>query len=136
MRLEESLEKTRQSITVSINNYLDKLYLQQKSLRSELGSVSSKISTVPENERLNRDIERTRKVVEAIYLLLSEKRETTAISLAITTPKAKVVDYARASLTPISPKRSIVYLACLVIGIAIPFSLIYLKNLTVQQDRK
>jgi capsular exopolysaccharide synthesis family protein len=129
VNLEEELSKMRQAITISIDNYLNKLSLQQKSLERELNSVAGKISTVPENERLNRDIERTRRVVEAIYLLLSEKRETTAISLAITTPKAKIVDYARASSAPILPKKPIVLLACLVIGVLIPFSFIYLKTL-------
>jgi capsular exopolysaccharide synthesis family protein len=129
IRLDSKLEEIRQSIKLSLDNHLSQLRLRQKSLKQELNSISGKISSVPENERLNRDIERTRRVVEAIYLLLSEKKETTAISLAITTPKGKVVDYARASQIPIFPKRNIVLLASFIVGLLIPFSLVYLITL-------
>jgi capsular exopolysaccharide synthesis family protein len=127
--LEELLSAQREAILLTIDSVISRLELEQSSLERELNSVAGKISTVPENERLNRDIERSRRVVEAIYLLLSEKKETTAISLAITTPKAKVVDYARASSSPIFPKTNTIYLSALIIGLIIPFVLIYLKTL-------
>ena len=127
--LKQQLDDLKGVLSLSIQGNIESLQLQKASLLNERGNAFQKVVTVPENERLNRDIERARKVVEAIFLLLSEKRESTAISLAIATPKAKVVDYAIASTVPVYPRRNIIYLAALIIGILIPIGLIYLRQL-------
>ncbi len=129
IELKQQLDDLKGVLSLSIQGNIESLQLQKASLLNERGNAFQKVVTVPENERLNRDIERARKVVEAIFLLLSEKRESTAISLAIATPKAKVVDYAIASTVPVYPRRNIIYLAALIIGILIPIGLIYLRQL-------
>ena len=58
-----------------------------------------------------------------------QKREETAISLAITAPSAKVIDDAYSSRSPIFPKKQIIYLAAFILGLIIPFLIIYVKNL-------
>ncbi|AUC79553.1 tyrosine protein kinase [Nonlabens sp. MB-3u-79] len=128
-RLVDQLNSLKQSIILSLNNIINSMSIQQESLNKELNKVSGKIADVPENERVNRDIERDRVVVEAVYLLLNEKKETTAISLAVTAPKAKIVDYALASATPISPKPQIIYLAMLVLGLLLPGALVYGRSI-------
>jgi tyrosine-protein kinase Etk/Wzc len=128
-RLVDQLNSLKQSIILSLNNIINSMSIQQESLIKELNKVSGKISDVPENERVNRDIERDRVVVEAVYLLLNQKRETTAISLAVTAPKAKIVDFALASATPISPKSKIIYLAMLVLGTLIPVAVVYGRSI-------
>ncbi|NLN25746.1 MAG: polysaccharide biosynthesis tyrosine autokinase [Bacteroidetes bacterium] len=69
-----------------------------------------------------------------MYLL--QKREENAISLAVTTPKAKVVDYAYSSYLPVSPKRSIILLASVIVGLLIPFIIIYVRNLLDNKIRE
>ena len=64
-----------------------------------------------------------------MYSYLLKKKEETAISLAVTVPKAKIVDVAYASEKPISPKKRIIYLAALLLGLMLPFGFIYIKNL-------
>ena len=44
-------------------------------------------------------------------------------------PNAKIIDVAYGSGLPISPKKKIVYLAALLLGVLIPFVFIYLKHL-------
>ncbi|OUS12203.1 tyrosine protein kinase [Nonlabens dokdonensis] len=119
----------KESILLSLDNIITSLNLKKNSLEKELNSVSGKISKIPENERVNRDIERDRLVIEAIYLLLNEKKETTAISLAVTAPKAKIVDFALVKNEPVSPKPKLVYLGCLFLGLIIPFVFIYSKSI-------
>ena len=58
-----------------------------------------------------------------------QKREETAISLAVTAPISKLVDAAFSSPSPVSPQRNVIYLIALALGIMIPFSIIYVLNL-------
>lgn len=122
------IEDLKESILLSLENVIYSLNLKKNSLQGELNLVSGKISNIPEKERVNRDIERDRLVIEAIYLLLNEKKETTAISLAVTAPKAKIVDYALAAKTAISPKPKTIYLGCLMLGLILPLVFIYTKS--------
>ena len=59
---------------------------------------------------------------------LLKKKEETAISLAVTVPNAKIIDYAYSNGIPVSPKKKIIYLATLFLGLLIPFLFIYVKN--------
>jgi tyrosine-protein kinase Etk/Wzc len=124
-RLGYDITSLREAILVSLNNVISSMSIQKESLTKELNRVSGKISDIPENERVNRDIERDRIVVEAVYLLLNQKKETTAISLAVTASKAKIVDYPLAAKGPISPKPRIVYLAMFICGLLVPGAVVY-----------
>jgi tyrosine-protein kinase Etk/Wzc len=124
-RLGYDITSLRAAILVSLNNVIISMGIQKESLTKELNRVSGKISDIPENERVTRDIERDRIVVEAVYLLLNQKKETTAISLAVTASKAKIVDYPLAAKGPISPKPRIVYLAMFICGLLVPGAVVY-----------
>jgi len=128
-RLSNEIVSSKEAILLSLNNVINSIRIQKQSLNKELNKVSGKIANVPENERVNRDIERDRVVVEAVYLLLNQKRETTAISLAVTAPKAKIVDYALAPVEPVSPKPNIIYLAMLIVGLLLPGAVVYGRSI-------
>ena len=61
--------------------------------------------------------------------MLLQKREETAISLAVTADKARIVDYAYTLPNPVSPKKKTIYVGVLLIGFLLPFVLIYIKEL-------
>jgi capsular exopolysaccharide synthesis family protein len=77
-----------------------------------------------------REIERQQTIKETLYVLLLTKREEAAVNLAITSPSIKVVDYAitREDL-PVAPKKKIIAAIALLLGLGIPFAVVYLINM-------
>src|SRR5690606_5909021 len=66
---------------------------------------------------------------ESLYLYLLQKREESKITFASASPKSKIIDSAYGSRFPVSPNRNAIYLASLIMGLLIPFSIIYVKDM-------
>lgn len=125
LEFSDKLVELKQNILYSIRVLQTQLSVSINNVKSLNQENSSTFSSIPAKERILRSIERQQNIKETLYLFLLQKREEAAVAKAVTSPSIKVVDYAITNIIPVSPKRSIIYLAALLIGLLIPFGIVY-----------
>ena len=129
LQYQKEINSLKFNLKRSISNQISSLKTQYNQINREARLVNSKVSAIPFLERGYIDIEREQEIVSGLYSYLLKKKEETAISLAVTVPNAKIIDVAYSDGLPVSPKRKIIFLAALMLGLIIPFVIIYLRNL-------
>ena len=127
--LSEQIMESKQDFQKHLIEYQQTLEEQAKEFNKERAGAESQLYTIPAKEKTLRNIIRQQSIKEELYLFLLEKRETAALSSAVTSPSIKVVDYAYTNPRPISPNRSSKYIIAFFVGLIIPIGLVYLKFL-------
>ena len=123
----EQIKELRQNIRRAIGQARQSLEIQRNALLSQYSKYNNEIAETPQQERMLTQIGRQQEVKSGLYLMLLQKREENSISLAATADKGQLIDepmYAG----QVSPKRSLILLIGLVIGLAIPSCIIFLIN--------
>ena len=129
VKIDQQIESLKTNVLSSLKRLQTNLTIQKRDLKIKESSFNSKIGRIPVQERQFRVIARQQKVKEELYLYLLQKREETAISLSATEPNARVVDIAKALKDPVSPQKNVFYFAALLLGLFIPFVIIYVNDL-------
>ena len=130
LQLNNNIVSTKNAIISSLVSHIKALEIKLTNLESEERKISSMIGAVPQKEQEFLSIARQQKIKEELYLYLLTKSEENAISLAITERPARIVDYAFGATRPVSPNRSLIMMAMLILGFGLPLGIIYLLILT------
>ncbi|MGB2137982.1 MAG: GumC family protein [Flavobacteriales bacterium] len=125
-QLDNVLTDGRSNIIFSLRNYLNQLESTKQKLSRQSAKFDVQVSNLPEKEKILRAIERNQQIKEALYLFLLQKREEAEVSYAVTEPSVKVVEYAISNNMPVAPKSNIIYLGALLLGLLLPFGVLYL----------
>lgn len=129
VNLDGSIRAMRSNVQTTISSVQKGLLITQNDLQRQSGKYAGRINNAPGQERQLVSISRQQGVKSGLYLMLLQKREENAITLASTANNARIVDEARPSGSPVSPKTNLVYLVALVLGIVLPIGVIYVLEL-------
>lgn len=130
INLDTSIRAMRSNVQATLDATLNGLQITKTDLDREAKRYSRRINDAPTQERQFVSIARQQEIKAGLYLMLLQKREENAITLAATANNAKIIDEAIPDNSPVSPKRMMIYLAALVLGVGIPVGIIYLISLT------
>ena len=138
INIDDHINELKSNLIISLQNYKDGLQVSLRGFNDQENRFNSRLSEVPAQEKIFRDIVRQQEIKEQLYIFLLKQKEEASIKLASTTLKAKVIDAAFTSSKPISPKKDIIFLGAGLIGLLIPFLVIYIRELlnTSVENRK
>ncbi len=133
------IANTKQAIKENLANQKQTLAITRAGLQNNNSRLEGAIRSIPRKEREIVGIQRQQNIKENLYMILLQKREETALSYASTVTDSRVVDMPNSSALPVSPKKNIIYLAALLLGVLIPAGYVYAKDLlidTVQSKKE
>jgi capsular exopolysaccharide synthesis family protein len=111
---------------ISLAENMSKLTIRE--LRNQENRYIGQARGLSTQEKESRELMRQQTIKEQLFIYLLQKKEETGLSLAMATPNAKIID--EASLFGlVSPKKMILLLAALILGIIFPIGIIYIKDL-------
>ena len=126
--LNDQLATIHLNILENLHTIKQGLAITRKNMQSTSGRFRSQINKVPSIERELLEINRQQGTKSNLYLYLLEKREQAALALEATVSKSRTLDPALVDEKPVSPKKSLIYLFAVIVGLGLPFSGIYIKN--------
>lgn len=127
--LTEQMNEMKANINESLQNLKTSVDIQLADLRRQESKIGAQLTSIPNIEKDFTNIERQQEIKQSLYLYLLQKREETSISMAVTEPKAKIVDLAYTNIAPVAPKKQIIMLAAFMLGLLVPFGSVYAINL-------
>lgn len=125
--LTSQLDNLYASIRRAMDQSRRSLRIERDNIAGQAGKYQGQVGQTPEQERTLNEIGRQQEVRSGLYLMLLQKREENSINLAATADKGKLIDGPTVE-GKVSPKTSIILLAALVLGLGIPFGIMFLRE--------
>ena len=126
--LDTTLNSLRSSILQNVRSTKNGLVVAQRNLQSNANKYQAQIARVPSMERKLMDISREQSTKEGLFLYLLQKREEEVLSMAAPVSSTRIVSLPKASLYPVSPNKVSLYLGGLLLGLFLPFSVVFTKE--------
>lgn len=130
VELDKNLAAMRAAILVTMDNDIDALNVQIRSLQSNQMASTSRIASTPQQSQYLLSTERQQKVKENLYLYLLQKREENELSQAFTAYNTRIITPPFGELVPASPSRNKIMLIAIFLGLIIPACVLTLKEIT------
>lgn len=129
VNMDTELADMRASILASVDNSVMALQTRLKGVSGAKGSTTSQLQANPNQAKYLLSAERQQKVKENLYLFLLQKREENELNQAFTAYNTRVLEAPTGSGVPTSPKTNSVLSGCFLVGLLLPFGVVYLTLL-------
>lgn len=129
INMNTGIEAMRHSVQTTVESVLKGLNIAKTDIERQARKFEGRISSAPIQEKEFLSIARQQEIKAALYTMLLQKREENAITLAATANNGRIIEDALADKKPVSPKKKIIALAALILGLGIPVGIVYLRDL-------
>ncbi|KAA2239198.1 polysaccharide biosynthesis tyrosine autokinase [Chitinophaga agrisoli] len=126
--MDQQLAGLRTDILNNLLSFKAGVQASVQELERNAGMLTTRIRQVPAKERVFLDYSRQQTIKQELYLYLLKKREESAISKTSNMAVARVIDPAKSDALPFTPKRILIYLVGLILGVVVPAAFLYLKE--------
>ena len=126
--LNDGIQTMQKSIQTTVASTLKGLQITQNDLERQMRQFTDRISSAPQQEREYINLARQQEIKSRLYLVLLQQREENILSLGLTTDTGRIVEETLADNSPVGPKKKIVALAALFLGLCIPAGIIFLRD--------
>lgn len=129
VNMNTGIEATRHNVQTTVASVLKGLQITKADLERQARKFEGRISSAPQQEKEFLSMARQQEIKAQLYIMLLQKREENAITLAATATNGRIIEEALPDKYPVSPKKKMIALAALIIGLAIPVGFVYLRDL-------
>lgn len=129
VNMNTGIEAMKKSVHTTVQSVLKGLQIAKADLDRQTKRLESRISDAPQQEKEFLTISRQQEIKATLYIMLLQKREENAITLAATANNGRIIEKPLADKAPVSPKKPIIALAALVLGLGLPVGFIFLRDL-------
>lgn len=128
INLNDGIQTLQKSIQTTVASTLKGLQIAQNDLERQMRQFTDRINSAPQQEREYINLARQQEIKSRLYLVLLQQREENILSLGLTTDTGRIVEETLADKYPVSPKKKMVALAALFLGLCIPAGVIFLRD--------
>ena len=131
-RVNQSINELQPVIQTALKRDRQQIVMRQNTLQREYSKYMGRVGSAPKMERVLTEIGRQREIKQGVYLLMLQKREETAMELANTTDKGKLIDPPAVDPASSKPQKKMVLLVALFLGALLPAGILYLLQMFKQ----
>jgi capsular exopolysaccharide synthesis family protein len=128
IKVQESLGNVRANILSGVNLAQKGLNEKEEQIVEQAAPVQRQIQSLPYVQRGLNEITRQVDVKKDLFLFLLQKREEAAIGLAARLQNMRILDEPAPGGEPVAPNKKQSYMLAFLLGLAIPASVLYLKE--------
>jgi capsular exopolysaccharide synthesis family protein len=126
--IDDQLVSLRGDLKSNLSSFKTGIQTSIGQLQQRSGAIDRKIQQVPAKERVFLDYSRQQAVKQELYLFLLKKREESAISKSSNLAGVRIIDQAKSDALPYMPKRALIYLVGMILGVIFPSIGLYLRD--------
>lgn len=127
-KFNNELKLQRQTIIHSLDNFIAQIQSQVGNWENTESQTNAKLAAAPQQVKRLLSVGRQQKVKEALYIYLLQKREENELSKTYTAWNTRIIQPPTGSNNPSSPRKGIILLVALAIGVCIPTGLLFLRE--------